>query len=115
MKEYHINNVRSQKGNKNSNYRKINEKTIDKIFQCVEQSIVEDHLIVKILIENLKKSFKEYKRISVVWIKNIFGDFNNLIKEYNLKNNTNYKYYHYFRSQEQKKYLSELNKGKTKK
>lgn len=115
MKEYHINNVRSQKGNKNSNYRKINEKTIDKIFQCVEQSIVEDHLIVKILIENLKKSFKEYKRISVVWIKNIFGDFNNLIKEYNLKNNTNYKYYHYFRSQEQKRYLSELNKGKTKK
>ena len=116
MKSYHINNVRSQKGEKNNNYRKINDEVINRIFLCVSQSIVEEHLIINKLISNLKNNFTEYNnKISSNWIKNIFVNHNNLINAYNLKYNTNYKYDRFFRSNEQKLYLSNLNKEKNKK
>lgn len=60
----------------------------------------------------MKQSFPQYKRISMVWIRNIFGDVENLLCQYNLRFKTNYQYNRFFRSTEQKEYLAKINLGK---
>lgn len=112
MQPYHLNNKKSQKGKENSNYIEINDDVINTIFSCLEKSITENHLILKNFINNLKQSFPQYKRISMVWIRNIFGDVENLLCQYNLRFKTNYQYNRFFRSTEQKEYLAKINLGK---
>lgn len=58
----------------------------------------------KFLDDNLKEEFKEFKKISYQWIINNFGTIENLVNEYNLKYNADYKYDPYYTQRKRRKY-----------
>lgn len=92
-------------GENNNNYKEMTIERKNRVFGLVQQSIVDDtNFSVKIFKKKLKEEFKnDFKRISIVWICNNFGSIDNLVREYNSKNNTEYKYDPYYRSREMKK------------
>ena len=86
-----------------------------RVFKVLENSLIENHLKISLFDDNLKKEFKEFRKISVRWITNNFGSYENLICEYNLLFNKNIKYNPYYRSTEQRNKAAEFNRLKVNK
>jgi hypothetical protein len=108
-------NRKSQTGSNNTNFKELNEERKNRVFKVLESSLIENHLKISLFDDNLKKEFKEFKRISVKWITNNFGCYENLINEYNSKFNGNIQYNPYFRSTEQRTKATEFNNSKVNK
>jgi len=99
-------------GNLNNNYKEMTEERKQRIFDLIPSCVVENHLKIKVLDDKLKKEFKEFSKISIVWIKNNFGNYDSLVDEFNRQRNQNIKYNPYFRSQETKSLISSIFNGK---
>lgn len=108
-------NRKSTSGCDNPNYKELTKDRKDRVFTVLENSLIENHLIIKLLDSNLKNEFKEFNKISVKWIINNFGSYQNLIDEYNLSFNRTVQYNKYFRSTEQRNNSVTFNKLKASK
>lgn len=108
-------NRKSQIGHNNSNFKELDEERKSRVFKVLEKSLVENHLKISLFDDNLKKEFSEFKKISVKWITNNFGNYQNLVQEYNLLFNENVQYNPYFRSTEQRTKTAEFNRLKVNK
>jgi hypothetical protein len=102
-------NRKPQNGSNNSNYKELTEERKLRLFKLIPDCVVENHLIVKLLNERMKEEFKEFKKISSVWVINNFKSYDNLIRDYNMIYNKNIQYNPYFRSSFQKSKSSENN------
>ena len=97
------NSGRNQQGVNNANYKEMTQEHIDRIFQCIEKSLVDDnHFSVSTFSKNIKLEFVEFKKISIKWVMNNFRSIENLISQYNQKMNTDVIYNPYYRSNSQK-------------
>jgi hypothetical protein len=108
-------NRKSQIGSNNSNFKKMTEERKYRAFKVLENSLIENHLKISLLDDNLKKEFKEFNKISVKWIENNFGSYQNFISEYNKEFDSDVKYDPYFRSIQQRNNAAKFNKLKVKK
>ena len=97
-------------GKKNGNFKEITPEIEEEIFNCIDKSNIENHLILKKLIEclrvNLKKFYKNPK-FSRNFILRKFGSIENLLEKYNKKRKKSLKFNPYFKSKEQRKKASE--------
>lgn len=101
---------RSQVGDKNSNYKEMTPDHLDRIFQCVGKSLVDDnHFSLKAFSSNIKLEFTEFKKVSIKWVMNNLVSVNNLINKYNQTMNTNIEYNPYYRSVSQRNAASKKN------
>lgn len=91
-------NRKSQVGSNNINYKEMTENRKRRLFNLVPKAIIENHLQIRLLEDFLKEEFSEFKKISIVWVKNNFYTYQNFLKECNDYLNTNYEYDPYFRS-----------------
>jgi len=97
----------SQKGNLNTNFRKMTTEHIGRIMQCVPLSSVDGTNCSKKLFQALiKTEFVEFKKVSGNWIYNHLGPFEQIISNYNVKNQSYLTYNPYYRSLEQRNLLS---------
>jgi hypothetical protein len=97
-----------QSGSNNNNFKEMTRDRKQRVFSCVGKSLVDErYLSCKIFLNNIKKEFTEFKKISLIWIKNNFGNIENLIEEYNIVMNSNVIFEPYYRSLAQRKILSE--------
>lgn len=102
-------------GSRNPNYKEMTDDKKQRVFKCVSNSIVEGHIIVALLIKNIKEEFLiDFKKISSVWILNNFLSYENLINEYNIEMHTDIKYNSYFRSTINKNLASKITSSKCK-
>ena len=102
------NNYKTQKGNKNNNYKTDIPSQKIRVMKCIGQSIIDGtHLSKKLLEGNIKKEFTEFKKVSIMWIKNRFGGIKNILNEYNTSHNTDILYNPYYRSIQQKELLKQ--------
>lgn len=99
-------NRKPQDGSNNTNYKEMTDERKKRLFNLINNCIVEDHLIIKLLEKEIKKEFKEFKKISIVWILNNFNSYENLLNEYNSLYNKNIQYNPYFKTTKQKQYFS---------
>lgn len=101
---------RSQVGENNGNYKKMTSQHLDRVFQCVGKSLVDDtYFSVSEFSKNIKLEFTEFKKISIKWIMNNLLSFENLVSQYNQKMNTTIMYNPYYRSLSQRNKASEQN------
>jgi len=87
-------------GKKNGNFKEITPEIEEEIFNCIDKSIIENHLILKKLIECLRinlKNFYKNPKISRIFILNKFGSVENLLEKYNKKRKKSLKFNSYFR------------------
>lgn len=93
------NSGRNQQGINNANYKKMTQEHLDRIFQCVAQSLIDDtHFSVNTFSKNIKLEFTEFKKISIKWVMNNLSSVENLVAQYNQKMNANIVYNPYYRS-----------------
>ena len=86
-------------GSNNSNYRAMTEERKLRVYKCIAQTVIDNsQFIGRIFLENLKKEFTEFKKISSVWIRNHLGSTQEMIIEYNAETNSNVKFRRYYRS-----------------
>jgi len=98
---------RSQVGENNGNYKEMTDQHLDRIFQCVRKSLIDDtHFSVKTFSNNIKLEFTEFRKISIKWVMNNLSSVENLVSQYNQKMNTNIVYDPYYRSASQRKNAS---------
>jgi hypothetical protein len=94
---------RSQVGEKNGNYKKMTAQHLDRIFQCVEKSLIDGtHFSVSRFSKNIKLEFIEFKKISIKWVMNNLFSIENLVSQYNQKMNAHIIYDPYYRSVSQR-------------
>jgi hypothetical protein len=104
------NSGRNQQGINNSNYKKMTQEHLDRIFQCVTRSLIDDtHFSVNTFSKNIKLEFTEFKKISIKWVMNNLSSVENLIAQYNQKMSTNIVYNPYYRSVLQRSRVSTQN------
>lgn len=99
-------NMKSQKGTNNNNYKEMTDDRRNRLFVCVTQSLEDNYLSKKKLNLNIKKEFTEFNKISLVWVTNNFESIKNLVLETNQCFGTNIQYEPYYRSDTQKRLLS---------
>jgi hypothetical protein len=99
-------NRKCQKGSNNNNFKEMDQERKERVWKCVSKSCQDGYLKLKLLRENLKREFTEFKKISLVWIDNNFNSIEDLLKETNENLNLNIKYAPYHRSSEQRKIAS---------
>lgn len=102
-------NRKDVNGKMNPNFKEMTEERKERLFNIIEKSLEENHLMVNKLNALLKKEFTEFKSISIVWIRNNFGNFENLALEYNKTRGCDIKYNPYYRSANQKQKSSKHN------
>lgn len=101
---------RCQMGEKNGNYREMTAQHLDRIFQCVEKSLIDGtHFSVKNFSKNIKLEFIEFKKISIRWVMNHLSSVENLVAQYNQRMNTEIVYDPYYRSLSQRSNASKQN------
>jgi len=94
---------RSQVGENNGNYKEMTAQHLDRIFQCVGKSLIDDtHFSVKNFSKNIKLEFTEFRKISIKWVMNNLSSIENLVAQYNHRMNTNIVYDPYYRSASQR-------------
>lgn len=103
-------NRRSMKGSNNVNFKELTDDRKIRIWECVKRSCVEDYMIVKLFVLELKKEFTEFKKISHMWVLNNYENYQNLINEVNSNCGMNIKYNPYFRSSAQRAVAYKPNK-----
>lgn len=84
----------SMKGCLNTNYKEMTQDRKLRLFSVVKQTAHEtnDTIVIKKLEAAIKNEFKEFKKISLVWVTNNFRSITNLIHEVNLFYGINLKY-----------------------
>jgi len=93
------NSGRNQQGVNNANYRKMTAQHLDRVFQCVEKSLIDDtHFSLKNFSINIKLEFTEFRKISIKWIMNHLTSVENLVAQYNHRMTANIVYDPYYRS-----------------
>lgn len=104
------NSGRNQQDVNNANYKEMTSQHLDRIFQCVGKSLVDDiNFSVSEFSKNIKIEFTEFKKVSIRWVMNNFLSIDNLISQYNQKMNTNIVYDPYYRSALQRSKASKQN------
>jgi len=104
------NSGRNQKGANNANYKEMTQEHLDKIFQCVSKSLIdENHFSLCAFSKNLKLEFTEFKKISIKWVMNNLSSVENLVDQYNQRMDTNIVYNPYYRSRSQRSKASKQN------
>lgn len=88
-----------QDGENNGNYKELTPELKEYIFDCVELSLVNGHLILGWLIANVNKNISKFgiKKISIVFLKSKFGTTQELVDQFNLHRNKNIKFSQYYR------------------
>jgi len=99
-------NRKSRKGRANNNFKDLTQDRKERMWRCVAISCQENHLKLKFLLENIRKEFTEFKKISLKWVINKFGSIENLVNDTNKNLNLTIKYDPYHRSKDQKELLS---------
>lgn len=91
--------IRCSSGTKNPNYKELTPDIKEFLFSCVPHSVIDGHLIGKILVANVNEGIGEFgiKKISNAFFKNKFGGFDGFVKSYNQSNDKQIKYHPYFR------------------
>ncbi len=102
------NNRKPQNGSNNSNYKEMDQSRKKRLFSLIDKCVIENHLICKLLIGELKKEFAEFKKISQVWLFNNFGSIQNLVDEYNKLYDKQVQYNPYFRSTSRRKSIRKI-------
>lgn len=105
-------------GKKNGNYKELTPEIEEEIFNCMDKTIVENHLILKELIDCFKIKAKEFyknPKVSRNFFINKYGSIDNLIRKYNQNRNKNIIFEPYFRTKEIRKKISESVKKSNKK
>ena len=101
---------RSQVGENNGNYKEMTVQHLDRVFQCVGKSLIDDtHFSVKNFSKNIKFEFTEFRKISIKWVMNNLSSIENLVAQYNHRMNTNIVYDPYYRSASQRSKASTQN------
>jgi hypothetical protein len=96
-----------QQGSNNNNFKEMTVDRYNRVINCVSRSInIDNYLNVSIFEKNLKSEFKEFKKISIVWIKNNFGSIEQLVETYNQQTNSKIQYSRYHKSPEIRNKLS---------
>jgi len=100
-----------QNGVNNNNFKHMDEDQKSRVMNCLSKSIV-DHCYVsrKLFLENIKKEFTEFKKISEIWIKNRLGGIGEVTTKYNTLHGTRYVYNPYYRSISQRELLRQKTK-----
>jgi hypothetical protein len=87
---YKTNSARNMNGNLNTNYKEMTIERRNRVFKVFKNSVIDGVFIKKTFETKLKLEFKkDFKKISIVWIKNNFGSVTKLVEAYNKENNTN--------------------------
>ena len=97
-----------QHGNLNNNFKVMGDAQKHRVMECLSRSIIDDHYISrKLFVQNIKKEFTEFKKISEIWVKNRIGDLHDLAQIHNDLYNTQYKFDPYYRSIGQRETVSQ--------
>ncbi len=99
-------NGSDNRGSANNNFKEMTPERRQRLFALIPLCTEENHVKKKTLEAMLKEEFKEFKRISTVWIDNNFGSISGLVEEYNKELDTELKYNPYFRSKSQRSKLA---------
>lgn len=102
----------TNKGPRNSGFRKMTDEHKTRIWELIPRSIDENHFRATLFIQEAKKEFSEFKKLSHVWFLNNFGSWSNLIDEYNKLHQTSYQYNKTFRSKNNRAKISQTLKLK---
>lgn len=98
--------LKDQKGSNNNNFREMTFQRKERLFDCVSKSLIDgNYLSIKALVQNLKEEFTEFKKISLVWVCNNFGNINNLVDEFNKARGRSIVYFSYYRGKNQRAVL----------
>lgn len=95
--------ARDMAGSKNTNFKELTQDRRERMWKCVAESCQDGYLKLNLLRNNMKSEFTEFKKISLAWIGNKFGNLQNLIDETNKNLVLDIKYDPYHRSNEQRK------------
>lgn len=98
---------RDMRGVKNNNFKELTQERRKRLWKCVAISCEDGYLKLTELKKNMEKEFIEFKKISLVWIKNNFDSIDALVKETNENLGLTIKYDSYHKSINQRKILSE--------
>lgn len=80
-------------GSANRNYKEMTPERRMRVLKCVGESCDESIMFrVSEFQKNIKCEFKEFKKISTVWVLNNFLSWENLVSEYNLHNKIQIRY-----------------------
>lgn len=93
ISETEMANRSSKQGSANNNFKELTTERRKRLYLVVQRAVVDKIYVSKtIFINELKKEFTEFKKISEVWVTNNFGTLENLISETNLQLNLNLQY-----------------------
>ncbi len=95
--------ARDMSGSKNTNFKELTQDRRERMWKCVAESCQDGYLKLNLLRNNMKSEFTEFKKISLAWIGNKFGNLQNLIDETNKNLALEIKYDPYHRGSEQRK------------
>lgn len=85
-------------GDNNTNARPMTSEHKQRILDNFHLFVEEGHYRPRLLSDNLASLFPEFKKISMMWIKNRLGKSNDIVKWYNNETGSNIKFNPYFRS-----------------
>lgn len=98
-----VKNRRDIGGECNPNYKEMTGDRRNRLFDCVRLAVVDDvYFCRKKLIEEIKKEFTEFRKVSDAWVINNFGSFSNLVEVYNAERLSNIVYKQHYRSKKQR-------------
>jgi hypothetical protein len=99
-------------GKENGNYKELTAERRERLFKCADESIIDiNHFSVTAFEKKVKSEFKEFKKISIVWIHNNFGSTLDFVAAYNKERNSNVQFSPYYRGIAQRKKLSEVKRN----
>lgn len=86
-------------GANNGNYKELTPELKEYIFDCVEISTVNGHLILNWLIDNINKNIGNFglKKLAKPFMRRKFGTTQELVDQFNLCRNKNIKFSQYYR------------------
>lgn len=91
-----------QSGSKNNNYKELTIDRRRRLFNLIEKSTIrindDDYIHSEKLLTNMKLEFTEFKKLSMVWIRNNFGSVAGLVSVFNNEMSKNIKYKRYGKS-----------------
>lgn len=99
-------NGRNQSGSSNGNYKELTDDMFMSLCNNIDYCIQDNHLIVKLFIELVNKTYPRLNGVSDMWIKNKFGGGQGIVCRVNDSIGTNYQFNRFFRSSEQKASIS---------
>ena len=88
-----------QKGSSNGNYKEMTPEIKEYIFDCIERTVIQGHIIRKRLVEEINNGVSSFglRKISEVFLRNKFGSIQNMVGAYNEARNKQINYNPYFR------------------